>query len=132
MITGYRCAVCGAEVPVATPWPWRCPNASAADRHHVMFRVRPPAPVRFGDDPNPLVAFDSLYAWAAFAEAHGMGADDRAKLVRSLDDAVTAVGGVGFVVTPFAHSRPLSEALGFSRDGGVLVQDETGNVAGSH
>jgi threonine synthase len=132
VITGYRCAVCGAEVPVATPWPWRCPNATAADRYHVMFRVRPPAPLRFGDDPNPLVAFDSLYAWAAFAEAHGMGADDRAKLVRSLDVAVTAIDGVGFVVTPFGHSRPLSEALGFSRDGGVLVKDDTANVAGSH
>ena len=117
----------GDAVAVAVSERHRRPTAITC-----MFRVRPPAPVRFGDDPNPLVAFDSLYAWAAFAEAHGMGADDRAKLVRSLDEAVTAVDGVGFVVTPFAHSRPLSEALGFSRDGGVLVKDDTGNVAGSH
>ncbi len=89
------------------------------------------APVRFGDDPNPLVAFDSLYAWAAFAEAHGMDADDRAA------GPLPRRGRHGrrrrrLRGTPFARSRPLCEALGFSRDGGVLVKDETGNVAGSH
>ena len=61
-----------------------------------------------------------------------MTADARTALVRELDDAVRAVDGTGFRVTPFARSDALSDALGFTTDGGVWVKDETGNVAGSH
>jgi threonine dehydratase len=133
MIEGFRCAVCAATVPVATPWPWRCPNATATDRHHVLFRipdaVPPPA---VGADPNPLVAYDERMAWAAFAAAHGMGRGERVALVRALDDAVAAVDGTGFRRTPLFRSAELSDALGFSRRGGVWVKDETANVAGSH
>ena len=40
--------------------------------------------------------------------------------------------GHGFRATPFFRSPELSDALGFDRDGGVWVKDETGNVSGSH
>ena len=53
-------------------------------------------------------------------------------LVASLDAAVAAVDGHGFRATPFFRSRGLSDALGFDRDGGVWVKDETANVSGSH
>jgi threonine synthase len=53
-------------------------------------------------------------------------------LVASLDAAVAAVDGHGFRATPFFRSRELSDALGFDRDGGVWVKDETANVSGSH
>ena len=53
-------------------------------------------------------------------------------LVASLDAAVAAVDGHGFRATPFFRSRGLSDALGFDRDGGVWVKDETSNVSGSH
>lgn len=132
MVTGWRCAVCETFVPVATPFPWRCPNATASDRHHVLLRVPSLAPMRPADDPNPLVAFDAMSNWAAFADVHGMGLEDRAALVRSLDAAVAAVDGTGFRITPFERAGALSDALGFARDGGVWVKDETGNVAGSH
>jgi threonine dehydratase len=131
-VVGFRCAVCAATVDVATPLPWRCPNAVGADRHHVLQILRRMAPLREGGDPNPFVRYDIELAWAAFAEAHGMTADARTALVRELDDAVSEVDGTGFRVTPFARSAELSDALGFSRDGGVWVKDETGNVAGSH
>ena len=52
--------------------------------------------------------------------------------MRRLDDAVAAVDGHGFSVTPFARSPGLSEALGLSEPGGAWVKDETGNVSGSH
>ena len=58
----------------------------------------------------------------------GMTVDAAAALVRQLDERVTAVGGAGFVVTPFARADALSDALGFADDGGVWVKDETGNV----
>jgi threonine dehydratase len=131
-VTGFRCAACGAEVDVATPYPWRCPHATDADRHHVLHRVRRLAPFRPVEHPNPFVAFDSELAWAAFADAHGMDADARAALVAELHDAVAAVAGTGFGITPFARADALSDALGFELDGGVWVKDETGNVAGSH
>jgi threonine synthase len=35
-------------------------------------------------------------------------------------------------MTPFGRGDALSERLGFSAAGGVLVKDETGNVSGSH
>ena len=35
-VTGWRCAVCDATVAIAAPFPWRCPNSTDADRHHVL------------------------------------------------------------------------------------------------
>lgn len=35
-VAGWRCLVCGAERAVAEPFPWRCPAATASDRHHVL------------------------------------------------------------------------------------------------
>ena len=75
-------------MPIATPWPWRCPAATAEDRYHVLLRVPILGPMRPTDDPNPLIAFDSLSAWAAFAASNGMGIEERAALVTSLDDSV--------------------------------------------
>ncbi len=129
---GFRCAVCGATVDVATPLPWRCPHAVGGDRHHVLQIVRRLAPLRGTGDPNPFVSYDVELAWAAFAEAHGMTAEARTAVVRELDSAVAEIDGTGFRVTPFARSAELSDELGFTAAGGVWVKDETGNVAGSH
>jgi threonine dehydratase len=133
MIEGFRCAVCEARVPASRPWPWRCPNATEDDRHHVLFRVPPSGSVPAAlTDANPFVAFDERMAWTAFAAAHGMGSGERHELVRALDGAVAGVDGAGFTWTPFARADELSGALGFDRRGGVWVKDETGSVAGSH
>jgi threonine synthase len=120
MITGYRCAVCRAEVDVATPLPWRCPHASATDPYHVLHLVNDGDAVPPGDDPNPLVRFGPRLAWWAFARAHAMTADECAALTRSV--------AADFVVTPFGRSEAISRELGCD----AWVKDETGNVAGSH
>ena len=78
-ITGWRCAACAAEMSIATALPFRCPN-DRGDRHHVLMAVGATAPVDAVDDPNPFVAFDAGFAWAAFAAAHGMDAAARAAL----------------------------------------------------
>lgn len=131
-ITGWRCAACGTEVDIATVFPWQCPKATAADRHHVLLaqgaHLRPEVVV---DDPNPFVRYDRGLAWAAFAAAHGMDETARLTLVRELDRQVAAVAGVGFRATPLSRSAELSDALDFSPEGGVWVKDETGDVAGS-
>ncbi len=136
---GWECAVCGARRDIAEPLPFRCPNATAADRHHVL-RLRSrehlalagTQEVHENEEGNPFVRYDTRFAWAAFAAAHGMSADARRALVETVDSAIGQVDGVGFRVTPFARSGALSDQLGFSSAGGVWVKDETHNVAGSH
>jgi len=151
LVTGWRCAVCAAEVDIATDRPWRCPNSTAHDRRHVLRIVTADAGTDVdtgvaGDDVDdagqpavdglrpglhPFVRHDADLAWAAHAAANGIGRAERRRLVLELDDAVRRVAGTGFVPTPFGRSDALSDALGFGDGGGVWVKDETGAVAGS-
>jgi threonine dehydratase len=86
--------------------------------------VQPIAPLRGTGDPNPFIAFRRYLAWDQFAAAGGLSERDRDDLIRELDP--------GFHVTPFQRADSLSDALGFTADGGVWVKDETHHVAGSH
>ena len=141
-VTGWRCAVCAAEVDIATSFPWRCPNATADDRRHVLQIVNgadtgvgfEPGSTRSDEpdpDTNPFLRHDADLAWAAHADANGIDLAARRRLVTELDNAVSGVAGVGFVPTPFGRSDALSDALGFTDGGGVWVKDETGGVGGS-
>ena len=120
MIVAYRCAVCDAVVDVRTPFPWRCPNATHADPHHVLHLVEAGEHGDEIDDPNPFVRFGPRMAWWAFARANGMSEDDCIELTRRVASR--------FEVTPLRRSPELSELT----PGEVWVKDETGNVAGSH
>ncbi|MFM8267955.1 MAG: PLP-dependent lyase/thiolase [Ilumatobacteraceae bacterium] len=130
-VTGWRCAVCGAEVPIAQPLQWRCPQAGDGG-HHVLRIVQHLAPLRSTGEVNPFVGFRRYLAWDAFAAAHGLDADARTSIAVDLDRRIASVAGTGFVTTPFARSTAMSDELGFSADGGVWVKDETNQVAGSH
>ena len=132
-VVGWRCAACGVSLDIAEPLPWRCPNSTLDDRHHLLERVEqggPRSPV--SGEASSLVAHDGDLAWAAFADAHGVGYESRRQLVADLNDAVARVGRVGFTPTPLVRSTALSDSLGFAPGGGVWVKDETGGVAGSH
>jgi len=120
VVVAWRCAVCARTVDVASPHPFTCPNASAADRHHVLHPLTAGAEPAPGDDPNPFVAYGPRLAWWAFARANGMTEAACVALTREVAD--------GFHVTPCARSGDLSEQLGAD----VWVKDETGNVGGSH
>lgn len=128
----WKCAVCGTQVPLETALSWRCPNATAVDRRHVLMLEQPMRPLRGTGDPNPFVAFRAYLAWDVFAESLGMSPESRDALIREVDELVAKVAGTGFRVTPFGRNEGLSDALGFSPTGGVWVKDETHNVAGSH
>ena len=130
-VSGWRCAVCGADTPIDQPLSWRCPGG-AHGGHHAPRLVQSIAPLRSNGDPNPFVAFRRYLAWDAFAAAHGLAPDERDTIVRALDARVADVAGTGFVTTPFGRADALSDALGFTADGGVWVKDETHSVAGSH
>ena len=112
VVTGWRCAVCGAHgadrhaVAVALPQrpraEDRAPRAAA--------RRRPARPLRPPDDPNPFVALPAR-GWRghAFAAANGMTVDAAAALVRDARRrASPRVDGTGFRVTPFARADALS------------------------
>lgn len=139
-VVGWRCAVCGTDVDLLAPDPWRCPRSTLHDRHHVLHAVVSPlasTPDRATLDEgvathaNPFVRHDHRSAWAAAAAARGMTQAARFALVAEVDAAVRAVDGAGFESTPFARSDVLSLELGFSDGGGVWVKDETGAVGGS-
>jgi threonine synthase len=120
VIVGWRCAVCGTEVDVATAYAFTCPRATPADRHHVLHPLTVGAEHEPLDDANPFVRYGPRLAWWAFARSRGMTEAACAALTREL--------AAGFTVTPFERSAAVSDALGAD----VWVKDETGNVGGSH
>src|SRR3954470_9005478 len=132
LVAGWSCVVCGKHVDIAEPFVWRCPNATDDDRHHALQGVQSIAPLRGSDDANPLLAFQRYLAWDSFAAANGMTDGARIAMVANVDAAVASVDGIGLHTTPFARADELSDALGFTADGGVWIKDETGQVAGSH
>jgi len=134
-VTSVVCAGCGHVASPDEPYPFRCPNASPGDDiDHVLARELDPTHVGFPDDgePNPFVRYRELFHPYHLGRRHGLSDGDYVDLVERLDKAVAEVDGRGFSVTPFLRSDALSEHLGFSREGGVWVKDETGNVSGSH
>lgn len=128
MTAGHRCRVCGAEVDIGEPAPWRCPVSTVDDRRHVLAAVGLDGSAARADDPNPFVAYGARMAWRRFALERGLPAATCDELVQATDAAVEAVAATGFLVTPFERSPGLSDALGVE----VWVKDETCNVAGSH
>ena len=131
--TGLRCRVCGATVAIDEVGRWRCPGAEGSDSPHVLaFTTHQQQDGIDRDEHNPFVRHQSRLAVDAFGEALGIDRGERSAMIAELDGAVARVAGTGFGVTPLARADRLSDALGFSDEGGVWVKDETGNVAGSH
>lgn len=128
------CQGCGAELAADSPAIYRCPNAGRDAGDHVVGRTLDPSQLRFPEDgaANPFERYRTLTHAYSLARSRGMSDDEFVALVRELDDAVRAVDGRGFVVTPFARSAGLSDAVRLAEPGGVWIKDETGNVSGSH
>jgi threonine synthase len=142
------CPACGSITDPADPYPFRCPRAGTDDADHLLTRVLNPAVVRFPPAPtptpifnpapvsnpatNPFLLYRGLMHSYHIATTRGLPDVGYRDLVDELDAAVAAVDGHGFRATPFFRSPGLSDVLGFDRDGGVWVKDETGNVSGSH
>lgn len=76
--------------------------------------------------------------YARRLEAHRLaerGAITEAELIEAIeaiDEAVAAVEGRGFEVTPFAPRPELARAVGLDPAVELWVKDETGNVSGTH
>ncbi len=142
----YCCRVCAAELPIATPLPWRCQRANNFDRHHALAVIGSRESVESesvesesvdsesvdSESDNPFLAFRERLTWDAFAQQVGVTAEGRIEAIAALDDDIAAVAGSGFRFTPFARNDGVSAALGFNETGGVWIKDETNNVGGSH
>jgi threonine synthase len=133
--TALVCAGCGALAPAHRPFTPRCPNRHPGDDiDHVMSRGidlgRLEAPA--DPDPNPFVRYRALFHAYHVARAAGWADARYLDLVRELDEAVAAVDGHGFRVTPLLRVPALARAAGLGAGGTAWVKDETGNVAGSH
>ncbi len=132
MVTGLVCAVCGTAVPISQALSWKCPLATEADTHHVLHFENTVEPFRPTDDVNPYLAFRKYLAVDSFGAAIGLSEEERVGIIKKANDAIAAVSGAGFLRTPLYRSTELSDALGFTLEGGVWIKDETHNVAGSH
>ena len=130
--TGLTCSVCGSHLDIASPLSWKCPNASDADRHHVLQFDSAIDAFRPTEDVNPFLAYREYLAVDAYGASLGLETTERIAIIQELDDAVRAVDGTGFVRTPMKRADALSDELGFTADGGIWIKDETHNVAGSH
>jgi threonine synthase len=132
------CSGCGHRVGPDEPEPFGCPGRVAGDDiDHVLVReLSGPAPpwprLDANAETHPFVLFRHwLHSWRV-ARAQGLSDEQWIELVRRLDQGVAEVDGSGFGVTPYGRADALSDALGFTADGGVFIKDETGNVSGSH
>jgi threonine synthase len=132
VVTGLVCAVCGTAVPISQALSWKCPLATEADTHHVLHFENTVEPFRPTDDVNPYLAFRKYLAVDSFGAAIGLSEEERVGIIKKANDAIAAVSGAGFLRTPLYRSTELSDALGFTLEGGVWIKDETHNVAGSH
>jgi threonine dehydratase len=123
------CAGCGWQVAAGTGYPFRCLHSGGDDIDHVLsHRLGVGCELDRGDDGHPFVRYrECLWAWHA-AQARGISDAAFVGRVRRLDDAIAAIDGHGFRVTPYARAEALGQHLGLE----LWVKDETGNVAGSH
>lgn len=132
VVTGLVCAVCGTRVSIATPLSWVCPQSTPTDKHHVLHFESEVVPFRPTEDKNPFLAYREYLAVDAFGLALGLSDADRIDVISTLDDAIANIAGTGFIKTPMLRNDAISDALGFTAEGGVWIKDETHNVGGSH
>ncbi len=83
-----------------------------------------------GGSTHPFIRYRWLLDSYRKAMGSGWSDGDFVSLVHRLDEAVAAVAGHGFAVTPVAKQPELGAALAI--EGDLWVKDETGNVGGSH
>ena len=134
LATALTCAGCGYRV-ADDAFALRCPRTLPGDDiDHILRRDLDRGRLTFprGAEPDPFVRYRTL--WHGYHRARAAGRTDAelVEVIERLDDAVTAVDGRGFRITPFHTNADLGILLEPSGRGGLMVKDETGNVSGSH
>ena len=134
--TELVCAGCGHRVPDDAPLAFTCPAARPGDDvDHVLVRHLDPAAGPYAADraaPSPYARWRTRFHAYHRARAKSWSDARYHRFIDRLNGRIALVDDQPFLVTPFARSDALSDALGFSAAGGIWVKDETGNVSGSH
>ncbi len=130
MDTTLTC-LCGAPANDPT-LPFTCAQRGQDDGEHILVRrLRAPRPLPGGAPTgNPYLRYASRLHSHSRAMAAGWDRPRFEALVLRLDDAVAAVDGAGFRVTPCTPQPALAAACGHG--GELWVKDETRHVSGSH
>ena len=130
MNTTLHCR-CGAQ-PADPTLPFTCPERGQDDGEHLLVRrLSAPLPLPGGaPGGNPFLRYGPRLHSHTRALDAGWDTTRFEALVQRLDDAVAAVDGGGFRVTPCGPQPALATACGHA--GELWVKDETGNVSGSH
>ena len=80
---------------------------------------------------NPFIRYRTMLDSYRASLARGWSDGDFVALVQRLDQAVAAVEGQGFLVTPLTKEPALGASVGLAGSR-LWVKNDTGNVAGSH
>lgn len=130
-MVGFRCHGCGAKVDAGLQLAFRCPNDRGGDDiDHVLVVDTEAVSTAIGSETDPFLRYREWLSPYRLAREAGLPDTAWVDLVGQLDNALTAVDGRGFRVTPMAERAALAKAIGVS--GSLFVKDETGNVSGSH
>ena len=126
----FACHGCGAVVDALQALPFRCPGMVAGDDvDHVLVPQNAASSTR-RSDPHPFQRYRELLSPYRAARAAGLPDAAWDDIVGRLDDALVAVDGTGFRITPMTAEPALAGAAGVP--GTLWVKDETRNVSGSH
>ncbi|MFT7463545.1 MAG: threonine synthase [Pseudohongiellaceae bacterium] len=141
MASALVCSGCGWRAGPDTAEPFRCQEQQPGDDvDHVLVReLSGPSPdwpsLPRGSEAGSLQPFVHfrrfLHSWRTAISA-GMSDEEWCDIVLRIDEVLAQVDGSGFRFTPYGRAPELSNALGFSSQGGVFIKNETGNVSGSH
>lgn len=137
------CHGCGWTAPDDEPYPFRCRNAREGDDidHLLTRQLDVPAlehdtaawkAIFLDSEANPFLRYRELLHSYRIARAGGLSDNEFVAMVRRLDDAIAAVDGKGFRITPYAASHVLAPAIGLQPPAELWIKNETGNVSGSH
>lgn len=127
----FRCHGCGAEIDAGVRLAFACPNAGVGDDvDHVLVADSDALPLSLGDETDPFLRYRQWLSPYRLARSAGLPDSAWFDLVGQLDQALAAVDGSGFRVTPMAKQPRLAQVIGLS--GSLWVKDETHNVSGSH
>jgi threonine synthase len=111
---------------------FRCPNADRAPRidHVMVWEPHNNGVTEWPSDGNinPFIRYRTLHHSYWLARGRGLTDQQYIDRVGRLDQAIAAIDGHGFTITPFDVCDTATEALGVR----VWAKDETNNVAGSH
>ncbi len=126
----FTCHGCGQVVDAAAALAFRCPNAGKDDVDHLLLSSFTAGAFEKRQEQDPFLRYRNWLSPYQIARKAGLSDQAWEDIVGKLDQALIAVDGKGFRITPMTEQASLAKAAGIGSH--LWVKDETGNVSGSH